>query len=459
MDEGSPFTIFEEFAFSPGDKLTGVYPAFEYATQSLVSGPDYRVVPFVGDGAGREYGVESNYFRTTHSESNWPTYRANNYRDGQASVAGPAQIGETWQVELVGNALMSEPVIGYDGTIFVSTLGEDSWVLGGSAGHGYLYAVHPGGQLWWRYKCLRGVFTSPAAVRCGRVVTADVGGMVYCLAPDGKQLWRTELAGITYFSCPLVDSPGNVFIITHTYSGGQISSSTLYKLLPDGAIDWSRPLNDRAVGSPFYNAAGQVTIIDSGGELYSYDYSGTLVENFMLPNSPAESNFCAGGTFRGSVSVYGSDDNRLNMVAADNSQQLDADLGEEPFTLPAFGSASTVMIGTRTTGANPVLKLNRYITLSEDWDMDVNGNTMSNIAVDSSDRAFFGSFNFVAGITFTPGGIYCVLPDQTTAWEYQTDGTVVPLSAVIADDNLLVCLLSEAWESGNRSVLLGIRGD
>jgi hypothetical protein len=90
--------------------------------------------------------------------------------------------------------------------------------------------------------------------------------------------------------------------------------------------------------------------------------------------------------------------------------------------------------------------------------MDVNGNGMSNIAVDSSDRAFFSAYNYIGGIAI-PGGIYCVLPDQTTAWEYQTDGAHIPLSPVIADDNLLVCLLSEAWESGSRSVLLGIRGD
>ena len=125
--------------------------------------------------------------------------------------------------------------------------------------------------------------------------------------------------------------------------------------------------------------------------------------------------------------------------------------------MPSFNSGADILIGTRTTGADPSLKFNKYTYTVEAWDIDVAYNVMTNISVDGLDRAYFSTLNMEPGTANLLGGIYCILSDQTTAWYYPTE-MIVPLTPAIADEKLLVCVLTEGWfATGTKSKLIGIR--
>jgi len=455
-DPGSPYAKREEYAFVPGDKLTGIYPEYQHLTTFILSGPDYRVVPYVEGGSGREYGVESNIYETAGGEPTWTTHRGNNHRDGQALTSGPAAADEVWEVELEGGTLFNEPVVGDDGTIFVTTMGTED-LANEVVGRGYLYAIHPDGTLWWRFRTPRGMVITPATCRRGRVVMGDLSGMVYCLAPDGKQIWRSQIAGMLYLVGPLLEDDGTAYIVSHTLSGMDVSSSTLYKLTAAGAIDWSRPLNAPVLAAPFHNSTGHVTLVDEAGELYSYGDDGVLAYNFMLPDSPSSYLYGFGVAFRGVAVIYCTDGDELAVVAENNSITWIDGLGETPVTPPSIGNDDRIVFGTQTTGPDPVQKLNRYDGVVEQWDMDVAGNMMSHITIDDSDTMYYTAFHaHQAGFAHI-NGIYCVLPDQTTPWFHPT-GENFPFAPIIADENLIVCLVTEGWfTSSTRSFLTGVR--
>jgi len=348
-------------------------------------------------------------------------------------------------------------VIGPLGNIYIGTYEQAAGVE--FLGTGYAYSFDQTGEINWRFKTSYSIAASAAASRNGRIIFGDAGGKVYCLAPDGKQLWRRQLSGLILFASPLTDDVGTVFVLTHTLSGNTLASSTLFKLLPDGSIDWSRPLNDSTLTSPFLNSLGDVTVIDESAELYSYDYAGTLTHSFTAPDLPLTNGLLANNiAIRGPAIAYSTKNNSVRIVTEDNSLTAAINLGEAPVSGPALTGANSIVVGTQTIPPpDPVFKLNHYTGGVEDWDMVIPGNFLGGIAVDAAERIYITTFladNVLPGTN----GVSCIRPDQTVAWFYPTEGAI-PFAPVIADDNLLVCVLSTSL-SGTEGTfsLLGIRG-
>jgi outer membrane protein assembly factor BamB len=457
QDAQSVFTTSSEHPFIPGDKLTGIYPEYSRVSASVLPGPEYRVLPYVDGDNGREYGVESNLLITKDNHAQWSTSRSNNHRDGLAVAAGPAAPGEIWELELEGGIFFQEIVTGLDGTLYAGTTDERSEVPDPDS-RGFIYALDTDGNVKWRFKTKGGIYTTPATCRTGRVIVGDSGGIIYCLTPDGKQLWRHQLPGIFAFTSPLVDDTGNTFVLTHILSGELISASTLYKLLPDGTTDWSRTLNSSCLASPFLNSQAQPTVVDDAGELYSFDYAGVSTYNFMLPAPPAQSFlFQASVAIREYLLIYFTDNEMMRIHWEDDSQQGSAILGEQAVTAPSLANEFRTVFGSRMPAPDSSLRLNHYTAGIENWDLPISGHLISNIAIDSQDRMYYGSLLYYeTGLT---NGVYCVLPDQTTSWYYPTDEWG-PLNITIADDNLLVCVLLRDLEgAGADTKLLGIRGE
>jgi len=268
-DGTQPYTMMADYGFTPGDVTTGIYPPFEHIGPLVIFGPTFRVVPYVDDGGQRAYGIASYVVGSGNNNlgDRWHTSRANNFRDGLAMVEGPAGIGGTWSVDLEGFSelnLFAEPVVDQTGMIYLGTTSQS--VLTEML-PGHFYAVSPQGDLEWDYSTISGVGMAAATNRRGRIVIGDISGMVYCLASDGKQYWRQQLAGGLVFGGPLLDDAGTVFILSHTLSISGITSSTLYKLTPDGEIDWSRALDRPCQGAPVFSPDGHVTVVDELGEV------------------------------------------------------------------------------------------------------------------------------------------------------------------------------------------------
>ncbi len=459
INPDSEYLLKGELASAPGDKLSGLYPQYALAFPPLPVGPEYRVVPYVDSGGERSYGTESNLYQTLHNlDLHWHTKNGSNYRDNLAPAVGPSTDPEAWQVALDGDVFLQQPIIGAVDSIYIGTFSDS---VGGLefTGTGYMYCISRAGEVSWRFATQDGIVSSAAASRSGRVVFGDAGGRAYCLAPDGKQLWRRQLPGLLMLASPLIDDIGTTFIVTHTISGESLAASTLYKLLPDGSIDWSRPLNDSCLMSPFLNSQNEVTVVDGNSELYSFDYDGVATQNFMLPDPPLSGGFLGYNIAIRDVAIaYSTSNDSVRVVLEDNSFTGAIVLGEEAITGPVLTNDNDIVLGTKTLAPDPVFKLNHYTGNVENWDMIIPGNLLTGIAVDQADQMYISTYflNEVA----PPGtnGVSCVLPDQTVAWFYPS-GDAVPFAPVVADDNLVLCVLGGSlFTSEGNSSLMGISG-
>ncbi|MBN2083449.1 PQQ-binding-like beta-propeller repeat protein [bacterium] len=458
VDSASEYLLKADLDFVAGDKLAGIYPGYEYISAPLPLGPEYRVVPYVDDGDGRAYGLASNLYQTTHNTNNhWHTKHGNNSRDNLAHVAGPVTDAQTWEVPLEGSVFLQEPIVDPGGDIYIGAFLEGS--IFSLVGDGYFYSISQDGEVNWRQRTNYGIATTAAASRNGRIVTGDIGGVLYCLAPDGKQHWRRQLPGLIILSSPMIDDVGNVFVVSQTVTGDALSASTLFMIKPDGTTAWSRPLDDTCPMTPFFNSQHEATVVDDAGELYSFDYAGVMTQNFMLPDPPLSGFPGIDMTIRGPAILYSTSNDRVRAVLEDNSATTFISLGESGVTGPSISATNNIILVSATIAPDPVNMLNHYTGGIEDWDMALPGNFVGGVAVDPDGNMFVSTF--LAEDVVPPGtnGISRILPDQTIAWFYPTDDKA-PFAPVIADDNLLLCVLSSSLLGSDGQVsLLGIRGN
>ncbi len=131
-----------------------------------------------GDAWGRKLSDTS-----TTSKGDWPTYRHDAGRTGNASAAIPSNIESKWAVELGGR--LTAPVIA-GGHAYVARIDAHE-----------LYALNEAtGKKDWSFTA-GGRIDSPPTYHRGRVLFGCADGWVYCLdASDGKMVWRYRAAPI-----------------------------------------------------------------------------------------------------------------------------------------------------------------------------------------------------------------------------------------------------------------------
>jgi hypothetical protein len=447
-----------DYPFVPGDPASGVYPLYEHLGPLSLVGPSYRVVPYVDNGGPREYGEPSNVYGPNSSvSSSWSTSRSDVSRDGLLLVDGPSADGSSWSIELGGWSefnMWTEPVADPDGNTYVGNCVLESFI---STEPGSFYAVSPAGQLNWHFSTLSGVAVPATISRTCHIIFGDIEGMIYCLAPDGKQFWRHQISGACIFCGGLAENDGVSYIVTHAVTADLIGASTLYKLAPDGSIEWSRALGGTCAGPPFYNADADITVIDIDGELYSYDATGALTRNFVIADKPSGGLLARPATIRGITIGFATDKEWLRALTYDNSASLPIPTaGEEATTMPAVNRDNRLVFVTEETGSSSQLHLNCYYGLAEEWDVGLQGNLATNPAIDAQNRIYVGTSLFGAGFT-TANGISCFLPDQSLAWFHPT-GTDYPISVIVAKENLVVCAALGLGTGGEGTMkLIGIR--
>lgn len=200
------------------------------------------------------------------AQSPWPMAHGNPARSGLAPVNGPASGQLFWALEEVG-AVGSSPVIGPDGTIYISSYSDD-----------LLYAVSPEGMVLWSFDsspygggCETLLFGAPAVGADGTIylpfgVNEAGGGCppygVVAVNPGGSELWHWTappriVPGVWFDSTPfdlLVGPDGNIhapFLLTDCLEAmpkplpgcrldSMVDSGSVVALSPDGTLVWSR---------------------------------------------------------------------------------------------------------------------------------------------------------------------------------------------------------------------------
>jgi hypothetical protein len=448
-----PWVLLASAPFVAGDPATGLYPQYQEFTAFNAGGPDYRVVPYFDDGSGRQYGEQSNIIGLLSIQGTcWNTFRGNTAHDGGVLLYGPDSPDATWSCDL-GTAGMltyfNEPVSDYTGTIYIGTAPTASIA---TSDPGVFSAITLDGHLRWQFQTSRGICGAASCGIDGRVVVGDLSGMVYCLTPDGKQIWRRLLTGVCMLAAPLIDSHGNIYIVVHTAMGETITTSTLFKLDNTGAVLWSRDLGSRCLNSPFFDPEGDVAMVTDTGQLIAYQSDGSMWFLFDMGSIPDSLSFTQGVMIRGNMIYFSTDDKKIRKTAYDNSSSEFYDLGgETALTMPAMDMLGNLALGTT---AAQIAKLSYFTGGVEVWQDTLPGNHLSNIALDLYDRMYLASCLLEQGDPGSSNGVHCVLPDQTKSWFYPT-GEYYPMSLALVASKQLVCMALGA--SGAR--IISIKGN
>jgi hypothetical protein len=438
-----PWVKLASSAFIAGDPSTGLYPQHQKFTAFNAPGPDYRVVPYFDDGTQRQYGASSNVIGSlTIPGRCWNTGRANTARDGCVLLYGPDNPDVIWTYDLPNTSFLTffnEPVSDCTGTIYIGTTAGSSFT---DTQPGLFYALTLDGALRWKLQTNRGICGYPACSSSARVIVGDLGGLVYCFAPDGKQIWRRQITGVIALTAPLIGSDDMVYILCHATTGGAISTSTLYKLDNAGAIVWSRDLNSKCINSPFFDTEGNISVVDSTGKVSSYKPDSTLWYQFATGSVPFDSTDARGVVERGGFLYFATDDKGIRGIAYNNTISTLFGLDDElPITMPSINILGDCAIGTSDTTPFETSKLNYISGNAEVWEVTLPGNYLSDIALDLNSRMYLTSCLLEQGDPGTDNGVHCIWQDQTKAWFYPT-GTYYPMNlALVADKQLAVMAL------------------
>jgi outer membrane protein assembly factor BamB len=126
----------------------------------LEKGPAYKLIPPIETRA-----------------DNWPTYRQNAGRSGQAATVVPTALKTAWEAEIGGK--LSSPVVA-DGSLYVASIDT----------HTVMALNADSGETKWQFTA-GGRVDSPPTYSSGLVLFGCADGYVYCLrAGDGELCWR-----------------------------------------------------------------------------------------------------------------------------------------------------------------------------------------------------------------------------------------------------------------------------
>lgn len=176
------------------------------------------------------------------------------------SVTALSRAGaKKWTVTL-GDRIYSTPCVGDDGTIYVGVDakrfvalapdGRTKWKLDtpGDADTGAgitkdglvvfaagaaVIAARPSGDVAWRFKSKKKIFTAPAIADDGKIVVGSQDNHVYALTPAGALAWSADL-GADVDGAPALADDGSIFVGT--------DAGDVVKLSPTGAIAWRAKL-------------------------------------------------------------------------------------------------------------------------------------------------------------------------------------------------------------------------
>lgn len=149
------------------------------------------------------------------------------YNDFKETLPGETGI---WSTSLEGNILYSAPAV-KDGTVYAGTV-HDGWPK--TCG---IYALHEEtGKILWKYRTKNSV-KSDIRILDNKIITQDTEGNVYCLDPDGKELWTRKVNLLD----PNNSSSSIAVKENRIYCGGQQRVFCLQ--VSDGSIVWEKKLS------------------------------------------------------------------------------------------------------------------------------------------------------------------------------------------------------------------------
>jgi outer membrane protein assembly factor BamB len=181
-----------------------------------------------------------------------PAYHGNAQHTGFREVNGPQDPQLRWKLDLQG-AIVSSPVIGPDGTVYLGSVLRDV-----RHPEHFITAVRPDGTVKWRFPTGwwdAQTQSSPALGPDGRVYVGAQDGRFYALNADGTLAW--SFAGSSPVQQhPVVAPDGTIYVGI---------DGKLHAFTPAGAVKWTADLGYALPGGP--------ALAPDGGTIYAFGYT------------------------------------------------------------------------------------------------------------------------------------------------------------------------------------------
>jgi len=328
----------------------------------------------------------------------WPMFLHDSLHTGlsQFSTADNGGVRK-WKFDAAGASVCS-PVVGVDGTIYVSL------------DNGKLCAVNQNGSLKWSFNT-KWTPNSPAVGADGTIYV-DSGNYLYAVDPNGSLKWK-------FFVAEVMRSPPTVGPDETIYFG---SETGLWVVNPGGTLKWKFSTGD--VNSPPTVGLDGTVYFVSGDSLYAVNPNRTLKWKFVAGTGTAGPPAVSAD---GTIYVGGSN---LSAFDRNGHRKWYFPPGIASISSPAVGADGTIYFGSappwRCTGGTGSLTEsgspdNCLYALKPDgrpkWYFGISG-VVSSPAIGADGTIFFGATNFGAKGHY----LYAVNSDGRPKWKFLSGG-------------------------------------
>lgn len=234
--------------------------------------------------------------------------------------------------------VVSPPVIGKDGIIYVSFTGNK------------LYAIKPDGTLKWTYATLE-YSNSPALGSDGSIYISSWSAeqqvdmrrwRIDALNPDGTTKWIYSPSEPVAIEAPAVGAGVTIYVGGAVMGTENEDLGKLYAINSDGTLRWSLETDSAIITAPVIASNGNM-YVGSHKNLYSFSPNGQLLWNFTTNECFSSPAIGEDGTL-----YAGSFDGKLYAINANGNVKWSYGIGEEiPFKAvrsPAIGIDGTIYV-------------------------------------------------------------------------------------------------------------------
>ncbi len=356
----------------------------------------------------------------------WPMWGHDRAHTRRSPYNGTSVVQTKWIAQYDGNAVVSEPILGADGTVYIQyasgilrafdSNGDELWqyllwsasqatpVLAPDAGvysssvDGLVYAFAPAGIYRWTWGPLLNLSGSPTLAADGALIHSDATGGLVSLSPAGVLNWTYSASGGGNGATPAIDADGNI------YFGNGVD--TIYALNPDGTEKWTFAADTGGMETPAQTSpaiADDGTIyMGFGKNFYALNPDGT--QKWVYPigietrSAPA---VAANGTvYFGTEVVIASHSALLLALDADGTklwETTSASAVRSPVTIDGAGRIyASVKFNETGGGVMSAMSAGG----AEIWTIDMPGNVTCGATIGADGTVYFSDDE---GITFAIG--------------------------------------------------------